>query len=85
MASTKPMTISLPSDLLRETQRLATEEATTPAKLVELALRQYLTSRRWQWLRRWGSDTAKQLGLKSEDDLERFLRRTRARARRKRQ
>ncbi|MCS6304818.1 MAG: CopG family transcriptional regulator [Nitrospira sp.] len=81
MAATKPMTISLPADLLRETQRLASVEATTPAKLVELALRQYLTSRRWQRLRQWGADTAKRLGLKSEADLERFLRRTRPRTR----
>lgn len=75
MAATKPMTISLPADLLRETQRVASVEATTPAKLVEVALRQYLTSHRWQRLRQWGSDTAKRLGLKSEADLERFLRR----------
>lgn len=84
MAATKPMTISLPVDLLRETQRVASVEATTPAKLVEVALRQYLTSHRWQRLRQWGSDTAKRLGLKSEADLERFLRRGRSRLRSKR-
>ena len=81
MAATKPMTISLPADLLRETQRVASVEATTPAKLVEVALRQYLTSRRWQRLRQWGTDTAKRLGLKSEADLERFLLRGRPRLR----
>lgn len=84
MAATKPMTISLSADLLRETQRVATVEATTPAKLVEVALRQYLTSHRWQRLRQWGSDTAKRLELKSEADLERFLRRGRSHSRSKR-
>jgi len=33
MATTKPMTILLPADLLRDTVRFASEEATTPNKL----------------------------------------------------
>jgi metal-responsive CopG/Arc/MetJ family transcriptional regulator len=78
MAATKPMTIMLPADLLRETVRFASAEATTPNKLIEEALRQYLMSHRWQRLRQWGTDTAKQLGLKNEADLERFLSRDRA-------
>ena len=65
MAATKPLTIALPTDLLRETKRVASVEATTPAKLVEIALRQYLTSHRWQRLRQWGAETAKRLNLKS--------------------
>lgn len=81
MAATKPMTITLPADLLRETVRFASAEATTPNKLIEEALRQYLTSHRWERLRRWGTATAKQLGLKTEADLERFLARNRARPR----
>ena len=81
MAATKPLTISLPANLLRETVRLASAEATTPNKLIEAALRQYLTSHRWQRLRQWGADTAKQLGLKNEADLERFLARDRTHSR----
>ena len=45
------MTITLPADLLRETLRFASAEATTPNKLIEEALRQYLMSHRWQRLR----------------------------------
>jgi metal-responsive CopG/Arc/MetJ family transcriptional regulator len=81
MAATKPLTVTLPADLLRETMRFASAEATTPNKLIEEALRQYLTSHRWQRLRQWGTETAKQLGLKTEADLERFLARGRAPAR----
>jgi len=81
MAATKPMTISLPVDLLRETVRFASAEATTPNKLIAEALRQYLTSHRWLRLRRWGTTTAKQLGLKTEADLERFLARNHTRSR----
>lgn len=81
MAATKPLTVTLPPDLLRETLRLASSEATTPNKLIEDALRQYITSHRWQRLRQWGTETAKQLGLKNEADLERFLARDRSHSR----
>jgi|CXWL01.1.fsa_nt_gi metal-responsive CopG/Arc/MetJ family transcriptional regulator len=81
MAATKPLTVTLPPDLLRETLRLASSEATTPNKLIEDALRQYITSHRWQRLRQWGTETAKQLGLKNEADLERFLARDRTHSR----
>lgn len=81
MPATKPLTVTLPANLLRETLRFASAETTTPNMLVETALRQYLTSHRWQRLRQWGTDTAKQLGLKNEADLERFLARDRAHSR----
>ncbi|MBI1892498.1 MAG: ribbon-helix-helix protein, CopG family [Candidatus Rokubacteria bacterium] len=73
MRSTKPITISLPADLLREAERVAREEARTRSELIRDALRQYLTSRRWQRLRQWGTETAARLGLKSEVDLQRLL------------
>jgi CopG family transcriptional regulator/antitoxin EndoAI len=73
MRTTKPITISLPTDLLRETQRVAREEARTRSELIRDALRQYLASRRWQRLRQWGAETAERLGLKSEADLQRLL------------
>lgn len=73
MRTTTPITISLPSDLLRETQRLAKEEARTRSDLIREALRQYLVSRRWQRLRQWGAETAERLGLKTEADLQRLL------------
>jgi hypothetical protein len=81
MAATKPLTVTLPAGLLRETMRFARAEATTPNKLIEEALRQYLTSHRWQRLPQWGTKTAKQLGLKTEAVLERFLARDRVPAR----
>jgi CopG family transcriptional regulator/antitoxin EndoAI len=73
MRTTKPITISLPTDLLREAQRVAREEARTRSELIRDALRQYLASRRWQRLRKWGAETAERLGLKSEADLQRLL------------
>jgi CopG family transcriptional regulator/antitoxin EndoAI len=73
MRTTKPITVSLPTALLREAQRAARQEARTRSELIRDALRQYLTSRRWQRLRQWGAETAKRLGLKSEADLQRLL------------
>jgi len=73
MRTTKPITVSLPLDLLQETQRVAQEEARTRTDLIRDALRQYLASRRWQRLRQWGAETAERLGLKNEADLQRLL------------
>ena len=73
MRTTKPITVSLPTDLLRETQRVAREEARIRSELIRDARRQYLASRRWQRLRQWGAETVERLGLKSEADLQRLL------------
>jgi len=79
MRTTKPITVSLPFDLLEETQRAARAEARTRTDLIRDALRQYLASRRWQRLRAWGAEAADRLGLKTEADLQRLLDRARLR------
>ena len=79
MRTTKPITVSLPTDLLRETERVAVQETRTRSELIRDALRQYLASRRWQHLRQWGGETAIRLGLKTEADLQRLLDKVRAR------
>ena len=73
MRTTKPITVSLPADLVRETQRVAKEESRTRSDLIRDVLQQYLTSRRWRRLRQWGAETADRLGLKTEADLQRLL------------
>jgi CopG family transcriptional regulator/antitoxin EndoAI len=79
MRTTKPITVSLPLDLLEEAQRAARLEARTRTDLIRDALRQYLASRRWQRLRAWGAEAADRLGLKTEADLQRLLDRARLR------
>jgi len=78
MHTTKPITISPPTDLVRETQRVAKEGSRTRSDLIRDALQQYLTSRRWRRLRQWGAETADRLGLKTEADLRRLLAEVRA-------
>ena len=73
MRTTKPITVSLPADLVRETQRGAKEESRTRSDLIRDALQQYLASRRWRRLRQWGAETAERLGLKTEADLQHLL------------
>lgn len=81
MRTTKPVTISLPADLLQAAERAARAEARTRSELIRDALREYLASRRWQRLRRWGAETAARLGLRNEADLERLLERVRHKGR----
>lgn len=78
MRNTTPITVSLPTDLLRETQRVAREDSRSRSELIQDALRQYLASRRWRRLRQWGAETAERLGLKTEEDLQRLLDQVRA-------
>lgn len=77
MRTTKPITVSLPADLLREAERVAKEETRTRSELIRDALRQYLTSRRWQRLRQWGTESFERLGLRTESDLLRLIEKAR--------
>jgi CopG family transcriptional regulator/antitoxin EndoAI len=81
MRTTKRITVSLPPDLLRDTQRVAKEEARTRSDLIREALQQYLASRRWRRLRQWGGEAAERLGLRTEADLQRLLDQVRAQRR----
>ena len=78
MRTTRSIRVSLPADLLRETQCLAEAEARIRTDAIREALQEYLASRRWQRLRQWGAETAERLGLKTEADLQRLLDRARA-------
>ncbi len=78
MRTTKPITISLPTNILRETERIAKEEVRTRTDVIREALNQYVASRRWQRLRQWGAQTAERLELKTEEDLQSLLDRVRA-------
>ena len=84
MRTTKPVTISLPTNILRETERIAKEELRTRTDVIREALNQYVASRRWRRLRQWGAQTAERLELKTEEDLPRLLDRVRAQGRKNR-
>ena len=76
MASAVKKTISLPADLARETEALARAEGKTLSAVVQDALRRGRIERQLQELRGlqgYWSRKARDRGILSEKDLERYL------------
>jgi metal-responsive CopG/Arc/MetJ family transcriptional regulator len=76
MANAVKKTISLPADLLREAEALAADEGKTLSAVIQDALRQARIARRGGELRTiqgYWSRKARDKGLLTEDDLERYL------------
>jgi len=72
--TTKIVNFSLPPQIYREVEELAKQKETSKSQLLREALIQYVTSeRRWQQIRKWGEETAKRLGIKNEDDIDRII------------
>ena len=63
---------SLPSDLIREADRVARQEGRTKTEILREALRRYVAERRWRGLQRYGADRARKVGL-TEADVERSV------------
>lgn len=77
MAAAVKKTISLPAELARETEALAKAEGKTLSAVVQDALRQARIGRQLQELRGiqgYWSRKARDQGILSEQDLERYLR-----------
>jgi CopG family transcriptional regulator/antitoxin EndoAI len=72
--ASKVLTVSLPQEMFKQTEKIAKEENRTRSELFREALRQYIASReRWKEIRKWGRQSAKELGVKSEADVERLI------------
>ncbi|MBC8387234.1 MAG: ribbon-helix-helix protein, CopG family [Actinobacteria bacterium] len=67
------MNISLSQELYREIENTAQEESRTKSELVREAFRQYSANKKWSQIRRWGEETARRMGIKDEDDIDRIL------------
>jgi metal-responsive CopG/Arc/MetJ family transcriptional regulator len=67
----KILNISLPSELYREVEKLAKEQAKAKGEFVREVLRQYIeTDRRWKQIREWGEESAKRYEIKGERGVE---------------
>src|SRR5882762_3002306 len=64
--------LSLPSDLVREAERLAKQEGRTKTEVLREALRRYGQERRWRGLQRYGTGRARKVGIR-ETDVERAV------------
>jgi predicted transcriptional regulator len=76
MANAVKKTISLPADLARDAEALAKAEGKTLSAVVQDALRQAHIERRLHELRglqAYWSRKARERGILSEEDLERYL------------
>ena len=74
--TTRTLTISLPPRLYEEVERLAREENKTKSELFRDMVRVYedfLDERRWRRVRRRGAESARELGVKTEADVERLI------------
>ena len=63
MATTRVRSLTLPSDVVRETERLAKQEGRTKTAVLREALRRYGAERRWRGLQRYGAGRARKLGM----------------------
>ena len=73
MEEEKTITLSLPSRIIEELDRMASEENTTVSQLLRTAIDQYFKSGRlWKQIYKWGEEAAKELGIKDEEDIERM-------------
>jgi len=72
MRATKVVTVSLPAELLEDTEKLAKQERRTRSELFREALREYIATRRWRRIRRWGEAAAHRARV-NETDVERII------------
>ena len=70
----KILNISLPSELYRAVERLATGQAKAKGEFVREALRQYVASEeRWKRIRGWGRERGKSLRVQNQSDVARIV------------
>ncbi len=60
-------TLSLPPKMAVEAEKIAKEENRTKSELFREALRLYIEQRRWQKIRGWGENSAKEKNIKEKD------------------
>jgi len=64
--------ISVPPALARRIEKVASEENRTKSELLREAFRGYEFERDWGRIRRMGRETARRMGIKTDEDVERI-------------
>ena len=71
---TKIINMSLPFSIYREVERMASKRDVSKSSILKEALEQYLNSEKvWQQIYTWGKESARQLNIKNEQDVERLI------------
>lgn len=73
MRTTKVMTLSLPPEMVKEVERIVKEENRTKSELFREALRKYINDKRWLQIRQWGLKASRELGVSTEEDVEKLV------------
>lgn len=84
--TTKTLTVSLSAESLEELEAMAREERKTKSQLFRDmidAYKELQLEREWRELRRYGAETARRMGITSEEDVERLVHEAREEAARK--
>ncbi|NIM47523.1 MAG: ribbon-helix-helix protein, CopG family [Candidatus Aenigmarchaeota archaeon] len=74
--TTKTITISLSPELANKIDRLAKAENKTKSQLFRdmfAVYEEYIAEKEWQEIFRYGKETAKRLGITSEEDVYRII------------
>jgi metal-responsive CopG/Arc/MetJ family transcriptional regulator len=72
MRTKNSVSLSLPSELVKEAERIAKEEGRTKSELFQEVMRRYILERKLRELQKYGARQAKKLGIK-ESDVERIV------------
>lgn len=64
--------ISVPSDMAKTIKKIAREENKTQSELLREAFRRYEFDRDWAKIKAVGRETARRLGIETDDDVERI-------------
>ena len=71
---TKVVNLSLPQETYRQVEELADRMEVSKSEILREALKRYVASeKRWQQIREWGTETAKGMNIKDEDDVDRVI------------
>ncbi len=67
------LNVSVPPELYELIEEVAQAENRTKSELIREAFRHYQFIRHWRTIRLWGSETAAQLGIHTDEELENLL------------
>lgn len=62
----------MPAEMAKRVRKIAREENKTQSELLREAFRKYEFDRDWAQIRAWGRETARRMGIRNEDDVERI-------------
>ena len=70
---TKIINMSLPEELYAQVDGIAKQRGVSRSQVLKEALKIYVDEeKRWQQIKKWGAETARRLGIRDEDDVEKI-------------